>query len=127
LKNKYVLLKLISIIFIYQNCGIIAIYLIGASLNVSVPLVYYFIFCPLISIISLLPVSIAGIGVREGGFVYFFTRVGASKPEALSIALLLFFEAICMALIGGILYWAAGASSAGMATHKQNSLAMPEK
>ena len=69
---------------------------------------YYFVYVPVIFVISMLPISVAGIGVREGSFVYFFSQVGASKPEAFSLSLAVFLQAVGLALLGGALYWMNG-------------------
>lgn len=93
------------ITLILQVLGILFIYFVGLSLGISVPLMYYFIFIPIIVVITLLPISVAGIGLREGSFVYFFSHVGATEPQALSMSLLVFAQTLLLALIGGIFYW----------------------
>jgi uncharacterized protein (TIRG00374 family) len=90
---------------VLQVIGILFIYFVGLSLGVSVPLVYFFIFIPIIAVITLLPISVAGIGLREGSFIYFFSHVGATEPQALSMSLLVFAQTLLLALIGGIFYW----------------------
>lgn len=60
--------------------------IIAWAFNVNIPLVYYFIFCPLIIVVLMIPVSIGGLGVREGTFVTFFTMAGMSLDEAVIIS-----------------------------------------
>ena len=38
---------------------------------------------PIFMAVTLLPISIGGIGVREGAFVYFFVPIGLTTSEAL--------------------------------------------
>ena len=59
-----------------QALIIVTYYLIGVGLNLGVPLLYFFLFVPLVTAVSMLPVSVAGLGVREGGVIYFFGKVG---------------------------------------------------
>jgi hypothetical protein len=59
---------------------------------------------PLINILIMLPVSIGGIGLQEGAFIYFFSRVGITAQEALTVALLFRGITILVSLPGGILY-----------------------
>ncbi|MBN2010337.1 flippase-like domain-containing protein [candidate division KSB1 bacterium] len=102
---RSLLVKIIIISFLMQVIGIINFYLIGVALHIPVPLAYYFLYLPIIQVIIMIPISIAGIGVREGTFVYFFSQIGAQQAEALSLSILMFSQAIGLALIGGILYW----------------------
>ena len=51
-----------------------------------------------------LPVSVAGLGLREAGSMYFFTKVGMSGEVALTIALLSFALIFLFGLSGGVIY-----------------------
>lgn len=110
IKYKKQIILLILLSFFFQILGIIIIWLIGVSLGIKVSLIYYFINIPIIMAITLLPISISGIGVREGAFVYFFVQVGAKSVEALSLSFLLFFQWIALAIMGGLLYLFTGFS-----------------
>lgn len=80
------------------------IYLVSLALGVKVNLIYFFIFIPIITIISALPVSIAGLGLREASSMYFFTRVGMADEAALAISLMTFLFYLLIGLSGGIIY-----------------------
>ncbi len=103
--QRAAVLQIGLITLVLQVVGILFIYVVGLSLGIAVPLVYYFIFIPIIAIITLLPISVAGIGLREGSFIYFFSHVGATEPQALSMSLLVFAQTLFLALIGGIFFW----------------------
>ena len=89
---------------IFQIIAIICIYLVGSSLHINVPISYYFLSVPIIWLLTMLPISINGMGVREGGFVLFFTAAGISHTNALLLSFLSFSLLIIMSLIGGIFY-----------------------
>ena len=59
---------------------------------------------PLVLLVSIAPVAPSGIGIQEGAFVYFLTRLGATQPQALAVAILLRAKNIVIALIGGMLW-----------------------
>lgn len=65
------------------------------------PALYFFTFLPLIEIASLLPVTINGIGLKEGLLVYSlrFTRT----PDSVSLGMGILFRiaAMVLALLGG--------------------------
>ena len=49
---------------------------------------FYFVFFPMVWVIGSIPVSIAGIGILEGGIVLLFVQFTGAEPEA-AIALAL--------------------------------------
>jgi len=102
--HRQALLTALGLSFFLQSVIILVFYLISLSLNLAVPLGYFFLFVPLISLVSMAPVSIAGLGIREGSAVYLFAKVGLDSAGALSLSLLWFtVTALCHGL-GGIVF-----------------------
>jgi len=56
-----------------------------------------------------LPVSVAGLGVREGGYLYFLTRIDIDDSIAVTMGLSWFAVTVLAGLVGGILFLASGA------------------
>ena len=97
----------ISLVF---NVLLIAVNgIIALSLGVEIPLWYFLLFVPLISFLLVLPISLSGLGVREGGYVYLFAQAGVSAPLALAMSLLFYALNVATGLIGGALYAFEGA------------------
>lgn len=117
---KALLTKIVIISFIMQGIGIINFYLVGKSLHIPLPLAYYFLYLPIIQVIVMIPISIAGIGVRESTFVYFFSQIGVTQAEALSLSLLVFSQAVGIALIGGMLFLLSGFPEKKNQYHRQS-------
>jgi uncharacterized protein (TIRG00374 family) len=88
-----------------QLFRILEIYYAGLALGGTVPLVQYLVLVPVTTLITLVPVSLAGLGVREGSFMYFFSRVGMSEETAFSLGLLVFGLTLVLWAIGAVLYW----------------------
>jgi len=101
-KRMIVLNLLIS--FIIQLVGPISVYFIGLSLGVKVNFIYFVIFLPIIGAITLLPIAIGGLGLREGLFVVYFAKAGVAKQLALTMSLLSFSFVVIYAAIGGLIY-----------------------
>jgi uncharacterized membrane protein YbhN (UPF0104 family) len=78
--------------------------------GVGLPFSYCLIFHPAISVMTALPVSIAGFGVREGGYLYFFTRLDIDDSVAVTTGLLWFAVTALGGLLGGLTFLASGAS-----------------
>lgn len=89
-----------------QGLIIVTYYLIGTGLNLGVPMAYFFLYVPLITFVAMLPVSVAGLGVREGGAVYFFARVGVDAAAALSMSLAWFSLTLIVSSLGGLAFLA---------------------
>ena len=83
--------------------GILATYFTAQAFSIDVSIIYFFLFVPIISFLSLLPISANGIGVAEGSFVFFFDQVGVSTSEALLLALAMRVLMILVTLPGGVL------------------------
>ena len=80
-----------------------AFYLVAKSLHQDIGIIYFIIFVPLICVISSLP-SIGGLGVRDAGAVYLFSKVGVEPAVTLSITLINFFFMVAISVTGGIIY-----------------------
>ncbi len=85
-----------------QALIIVTYYWIGVGLKLGVPLVYFFLFVPLITALAMLPVSVAGLGVREGGVVYFFGKLGVDAATALGMSLVWFSLTLFVSSLGGL-------------------------
>ena len=101
-KKKGLLRKLIFISFPIQLIIIMIYWQIALSIGVSLPFSFYLFSVPLITVISLAPISFGGLGVREGLTVMFFSTVGIAKEAALSISLIFLAITYLVSLLGGL-------------------------
>ena len=60
---------------------------VAAALGLTVPLWYLVLFVPVVQILSALPVSFGGLGIREGGYVLCLALWGIGRDEALAFGL----------------------------------------
>ncbi|MBE0433199.1 flippase-like domain-containing protein [candidate division WOR-3 bacterium] len=72
--------------------------------NTGVNLLPFFIYVPIINVISMIPVSLNGLGIRENFYVILFSRAGLSGELSLAISLLSFFVIFMLSLNGGVLF-----------------------
>lgn len=122
-RDRKALLQLIIYSIFYQLLGIYLIYICGRSLGISLSLIHYFILVPVISTVTVLPLSIAGIGIREGAFVFFFVPFGVAKALAFSLSTLVFAQWLGMALFGGVVYLFSGLRISRKVTESSQPLA----
>jgi hypothetical protein len=81
--------------------------LVAYSLGVDLPFSSWVVIVPPVTLIQLVPVSLAGWGVRELGFVVVLAGFGIPAEPALAASLLI---GLCMIVVGlpGGLLWLTG-------------------
>lgn len=80
-------------------------YLIAQAVGGGIPLLYIFLFNPLIAFVLLIPISVGGLGVGQGAYVFFFGLVGVSEHLSLSVSLIMQMIIYIASLPGGVLWW----------------------
>ena len=80
----------------------------GSAVGVNVPLAGWLVAWPLAKLVALVPVSLAGLGVREAALVAFLRPYGAAV--ALVTAAGLLWQSVLFA--GGLVGWLAGTAAA---------------
>ncbi len=98
------LAKALGVSFVLNVLLIAMNYLIALSLGVQISIWYFLLFVPIISFLLMLPVSLSGWGVREGGYVYLFAQAGVAAPLALTMSLLVQSIQLALGLIGALIY-----------------------
>lgn len=102
--RKKTIFSSLLVSFFIQLIGPFSTYFIGLSLGIKIDFIYFFIFLPIIAAITLLPIAIGGLGLREGLFVLYFAKAGVVKQLALAMSLLSFSFIVFYGAIGGIIY-----------------------
>lgn len=78
--------------------------LLFLSFGIHVSWLDLLVIITLISVITMIPVSLNGLGVREISYVFFFQKLGIPDEISLSVSLLFFFLVSISSIIGG-LFW----------------------
>jgi len=102
--DKVILGLCFALSIVCQTLTILAVYLLALAINLKLPLIYFFMILPMIWIVTMVPLSLNGLGVREGAFVFFFTEVGVSGSSALLFSFLNLSRMIVLGLICGTIY-----------------------
>ena len=79
-------------------------WLLGQALRMDIPFSFCIILYPLVGTFSALPISLSGIGLREGGYLYLLQIIGFSSEQGVAFGLLLFLVVIFDSLLGGIIF-----------------------
>lgn len=83
---------------------ILHFFLIGKALKLSIGIVDYFIFIPLVLLIQLIPVTINGLGLREGAYLEIFSSYGIAGETAIAFSFIDLAFMLIVGIIGGIIY-----------------------
>jgi hypothetical protein len=88
IKKPYLVPESLCLTFILQGFVVLSLYLIGRQMGIPADWKLYFVFFPVMWVVGSIPISIAGIGIVEGGVVYLFTKYGsATYDTAMALAL----------------------------------------
>ncbi|WP_155996506.1 lysylphosphatidylglycerol synthase transmembrane domain-containing protein [Verrucomicrobium sp. 3C] len=77
----------------------------ATALRLPIP---FFILATILAVVSVfdaIPISISGLGVREGLLVLFFQPLGFTSTQAVTFSLLFFGTTLFWSFAGGIVYW----------------------
>lgn len=102
--RRTLFLRLIALALVVQVCRIFVHVLVARALGLAIPLTYFFLFVPLLAVIVSLPISLNGIGVREGVGVVLFGMVGVPRAAAFSLQFTTYLVAVAVSLLGGIVF-----------------------
>jgi uncharacterized protein (TIRG00374 family) len=98
------LLKASAASLVFNLILILGYYVLGLAVGMHLPLWYYFLFVPIISVLLLVP-SVGGLGIREGATVFLFSQVeSVGRSQALALALSYDMTMLTIGLIGAIIY-----------------------
>lgn len=86
-QHRQALILSTALSFFLQFAIVFYHYLVAKQLDISISFLELLVFIPIIVVVTMLPISLGGIGLKEGLWVYLFTRVGQSAEEALLLSL----------------------------------------
>lgn len=90
--------------FLLQINVIIHYFLIGKALGLHIGLLDYFIFIPIVYLIMVIPITINGLGLREGSYIEIFAFYRILPQTAFSFSIIDVAFGLIIGVIGGIIY-----------------------
>ena len=101
--KKSFVLKLILLSLVIQAIRVLTHVLVAAALGVSLNTVVvglFFVFVPLLGLAMIPPITINGLGVREGLAMILFAQAGIGKTDAFTIEFLTYLVSLSVSLFG---------------------------
>jgi glycosyltransferase 2 family protein len=84
----------------YQLVVVAAVFLAARALGLHLSLTAVLAFVPAVAIAQVLPISLGGLGVREGAFVLFLHPLGVTTGQAVALGLLVYGLNLVVSLLG---------------------------
>jgi glycosyltransferase 2 family protein len=103
---KFRLMMILSYSFLLQFAIILNYYFIGRALGIDLGLTAFLFISPIVATVSMIPVSIGGIGIRENTLAFMLVSMGVDNEAAGTHSLLVLFMLILIGITGGIIYLA---------------------
>lgn len=103
-KHPMILLGSLLISFVNQLLVIAVTWIMAIGLRLHLSPVWFLVFVPVITLISMIPISLNGMGLREYAFMSLFGAIGVSAESCIALGLLSSIVIILSSLPGGIVY-----------------------
>ena len=100
LREKRMLAMTFSLSIVIQLLSILMVYLIALGMGQKPSFTALFVFVPIITTISMIPLSISGLGIRESAYVVLFGLTGIPAEASTSISFLWFLSITATSLAG---------------------------
>lgn len=105
--NKQAIVYQIFLSVIIHFLSILALYELSLAIGMTLPLGVFLVAVPPVFLLTIIPISLAGWGVRESAMVGIFLLIGASKEMILSVSIL-YGVMLIVASLPGLVIWLRG-------------------
>jgi len=85
---------------VFQACDILATYYLACAIGLQLPVLVFFFVLPWVYLATVVPVSLGGLGVREGAMVLMLSRFGVVASDAILLSFLVYLVRVATALPG---------------------------
>jgi glycosyltransferase 2 family protein len=102
--RKDIIAKALLLSFVVQFLNFLMVVILAWAMGANIPVVLLFVFLPIIITVTTIPISVSGLGVREGSFVLLLGLIGVRPEVATSLSLSWFFTNFIGGLPGIVAY-----------------------
>lgn len=122
-KRRGFVSRVVVLAVFVQSLRVLTHVLVGMALGVHLSatvLALFFVFIPLLSLAMIPPITINGLGIREGLGVLLFSQAGIARADAFTLEFLTYLISVAVSLLGLVFFLArrpAGVSAKGPSEH----------
>ena len=93
------------VISLFNQLFVIGVtWLTAIALRIRVPFLYFLVFVPVVTLISMIPISLNGMGLREYAYVALFSAIGVDRTSSVALGLVSSAILLLSAIPGGVIY-----------------------
>ena len=104
LEHRNALLAALALSVMVQSVLAVCQYLLALGIGIEAPLTLFLLFVPIAGVFASLPLTINGLGVREGAYLVLFGIAGVDRTNAIALGLLWFACTTIGALPGALAF-----------------------
>ena len=94
---------IILLSFIAHLFDILGTFFLAKALNIEQSFSIFLLLMPIVYVLTILPISIGGIGMREGALTFFLVKAGVLASDAILLAFVIYFNRVLVGLVGGLI------------------------
>lgn len=98
--QTFLMVLILSVLF--QAMDIVMIFLLSQMIRLNTPVTVFFAVVPLVYLATMLPVSLGGLGVREGSMAFLLAQFGVASSDAVILSFLVYLSHFVTAGTGGL-------------------------
>jgi len=103
--HRYLTIKVVTVSFLFHfHLCLAYVVLLNFGLNLTVSIYELFVVLAVVGIIGILPISINGIGVVEGTFIFLIGQYGVGYDNALTVSFLIRLLVVPISILGAVLF-----------------------
>ncbi len=103
-RHRVILMTSLLISLVNQWLVIAVTWIMAKGLNIEVSLMHFMVIVPAVTLISMIPVSLNGMGLREYAFVSLLGAIGVDREAGIALGLLSSAVVVISSIPGGVIY-----------------------
>ena len=103
-RNRRVMTIAFVLALLLQVNVILHYYFISYAMGLPVPVLYFFLIIPVVTVVLMVPIFINGIGGREASYILLLGEFGVSSAEAIAFSWIAFGMVLVQGIAGGVVY-----------------------
>jgi len=94
------LLPALGLSLLLHFSQVVCQYLLALGIGLNVPFWFFLLCVPTTNFFAAMPITLNGLGIREGAYIFLFSLAGIGKADAVALGLLWFSSTILSGLLG---------------------------
>jgi hypothetical protein len=103
-RHPLALVRVLLASLVFQVASIALTWVVALAFGIEVPFLACLALVPLVWVVTMLPISLGGVGLREASFAYLFGAIGLSIEQSLLLSLGTWAALLFIGAIGGVIF-----------------------